>query len=173
MNEVYFFCEKCRVYRNAGYRHAVLSLCECGLIDESLLSRDEPYTSIDGEGVLRCRAYWTQERATGELADRLRGARTFLQEHQSHALSFGDIHRILRPGEQWYEWLSEDGDEDPLPRYLAERLHLRTWSEVETYVASRRLPPWWWQDEGSETRIQAREAFEEAARAAGDRGGGV
>jgi hypothetical protein len=161
MNEVYFFCESCKIYIDAGYRHAAMALVGCGVIEGDLLGRERPFADVDIRKVLACAAYWDQAGKPDDLSRRLVRVREFLVEHATHVVAFGDIHRLLNNSDAvWTDWLSEDGEDDPTPRYLAERLHFGKWSEVETYIAGRRRSPWWWNHPNSATRAEAKRKFE-------------
>lgn len=156
MNEVYFFCDRCRAYLRAGHRHALLALSSCGIIEPDILGREETFVRIDAARVLGCEAYLLKGNNVSETANRVTRARRFLEEHAGHEISFGDIHRITNARESWYEWLCEDGDEELMPRYFVERLHLTGWPEIKSYVSAGARRPWWWGDEQSQTMAEAR-----------------
>jgi hypothetical protein len=162
MNDVYFFCEACKTYIEAGYRHAVHSLERCGLLPEDLLGREVTHASVSAADVLACVAYWDTTGLPEANAEQVWRARSFIDAHVAHPLSFGDIHRVLGRGLPWWEWMNEDGQTDLTPRFLVERLGLAGWEDVESYVAAARRRPWWWSIPSA--RVEARRRFEESAR---------
>jgi hypothetical protein len=162
MNDVYFFCEACQNYIEAGYRHAVHSLESCGLLPEDLLGREVTYASVSAADVLACVAYSDTTGLPEAMAKQVGRARSFVDAHVAHPLSFGDIHRVLGRGLPWWDWMNEDGETDLTPRFLGERLGLARWEDVESHIASARRRPWWWGS--SRTRRIARLAFERSDR---------
>ena len=141
MNNLYFACSPCRIYVDAGYRHAYWALEEPGLVDRSGV--------VDAAAVLSARDYWNVQEDW--LVKLLPAVRRFLEMHGQHGVRFGDSEDLALPyqsSEEWFDWLMEAGFAlEELPRYYAERLGLRTWAQVTAHVQSSKWPPRWWADE--------------------------
>ena len=140
MNNVYFACSQCRVYVDAGYRHAYWTLEEPGIVDRSRV--------VDAAAVLGAGEYWDVE--ADWLAQLLPAVRQFLQAHDAHGVRFGDADQVGIPWDcsEEFDWLMEAGFVlEETPRYYAERLGFRTWKEVTDHVQSSELRPHWWADE--------------------------
>jgi hypothetical protein len=151
MNNIYFACRQCRVYVDAGYRHAYWELEEPKIVSRSSV--------VDAAAVLGARAYWDVREDW--LAQLLPAVRRFLDVHGKHGVRLGDSEELglpYRDSEEWFDWLTEAGFVvEELPRYYAERLGFRTWEEVTTHVQSSKWPPSWWADE--DQREAARRKF--------------
>jgi hypothetical protein len=81
------------------------------------------------------------------LADQLPKVRAFLETHRSHEVIYGtsDDLGYNCPDDElaFLEWIDDTGSE-LLPRYFAERLGHKNWSEVQTYIEGLHEPPLWW-----------------------------
>src|SRR5262245_33101632 len=161
MNRLYFFCEDCKEFVDAGERHGLSSLRERHLVPDEF-PVELSVVSITAEAVMSCTTYWTLD--AGMPSDRrksLLATRSFLETHKRHQFAVGDIHRLTR-NDEWLDWLIDEDGTDLLPRFLVERLGLTEWSRVVEHVGAMRFPPWWWGDSDSDrTREQARKKFEE------------
>jgi hypothetical protein len=139
VNEVYFACTACRIYIDAGYRHAYWELEDTGIVDRS--------AAVDSAAVLSAPTYWDVEEDW--LVELLPNVRRFLETHRDHLLRYGDADELKIPfnsSEGLFEWLIEGGFQE-LPRYYSERLGYRTWEEVVAHVSASTFPPSWWEDE--------------------------
>jgi hypothetical protein len=162
VNELYFRCETCKRFVEAGYRWAYATLVEPGVVHaDDYVTGGTSLPAVSAEAVLGAAPYWQVAAQDALLAQQLDRVRTFLLHHGKHTLSFGDIHRLHRPAHEWLSWLSEDGETAPLPRYFAEVLKLKSWADVESHVRTLRVPPWWW---SGDNRIAARRKFEESVQ---------
>lgn len=164
MNRLFFFCEECKVFSDAGYRRGLSALVACGVISEERLDQDS-FVPLEGPSVLECPQYW--DAPSGESLTASGVTRVFIERHRSHPLSLGDIHRLTRHNE-WPDWLIDEEGAETLPRYFIEKLGLRKWSDVEEHVSRMRYRPWWWGAEPlGENRAVARRRFEELAQQSG------
>lgn len=140
MNELYFGCTDCKHYIDAGYRWAHWALEHKGIVNTS--------SPVSAGAVLAERDYWNpDEDASGWLKrDVLPHVRAFMEEHLGHNLIFGDAFRLFKEdyAGEYLDWLQTGFDPDLSPRYLAERLGLRSWVQVKAYIASIPYAPWWW-----------------------------
>jgi hypothetical protein len=107
MNDVYFFCDGCRTYIEAAYRHGARSLESCGLTPEDLLGREVTYVSVSAEAVLSCGPYWDTQTLFPETIALLSQVRSFLVAHAEHPLTFGDIRAIFGRGMSERDWTRE------------------------------------------------------------------
>jgi hypothetical protein len=164
MNDLYFRCEDCKRFVDAGYRWAYVTLVRPGVVvEDDFADGGSNLPVISAAAVLAAHDYWQEsdgdERARAALASQLARVKAFLEAHQRHRLSFGDLHRFHRPEDEWLNWLSED-DAPLLPRNLVEVLGCSDWSQVEAAVAGR--TPWWW---GGKNMAAARRRFDDLVRA--------
>ena len=127
MNTLYFACPACRIYVDAGYRHAYAALEETGIVDRS--------RAVDVSAVLGARDYWNIE------ADWLK---ELLQQWAGFSSCTRNIasHSAIRRRE--------------LPRYYVERLGFRAWNEVAGHVRGSNQRPRWWDDERERMAAQQR-----------------
>jgi len=165
MNDLYFRCEECKRFIDAGYRWAYVTLVRPGIVaQDDFAEGGNTLPDVSAAAVLAADEYWKESdgdaRSRAALASQLKQVKLFLQQHQAHRLSFGDMHRFHSPEDEWLEWLSE-GDA-PLPRNLVEVLGFSTWAEVETLLAHGPAP-WWWA--GGKNRAAARQRFDALVRA--------
>src|SRR5688572_19224774 len=117
MNTLYFACPSCRIYIDAGYRHAYWELEDTGIVDRS--------SAVDVSSVLAADDYWNVD--ADWLAELLPAVRLFLEQHAGHRVRFGDIEDIPIPSvdDGLFDWLMEAGFVlEKLPRYYVERLGL-------------------------------------------------
>ena len=151
MNDIYFVCSACRVYVEAGYRHAYWTLEDPGIVN-----RKDP---VDPKAVLEANEYWDVDAEW--LVQLLPAVRRFLLEHCDHQVRFGDSEEVALPfldSADGLEWLMEAGFVlEEGPRYWAERLGLTAWEEVSAHVASSRFKPHCWADDA--LRQAARQKF--------------
>ncbi len=92
MNDRYFYCDDCKEYLNAGYRHAyhALEKGEAGLTLGNL---------ITVETVLDSCEYWhapyLTEKGSEWLRELLPEVRQFLEEHRDHGLHYSKPYTFL------------------------------------------------------------------------------
>jgi hypothetical protein len=159
VNDLYFRCETCKRFVDAGYRWANATLVEGGVVrQDDFVHGGTNLPPVSPKAVLDCSEYWSGADESPFLATQLPLVRRFLEAHSGHQLSFGDIHRFHRPECEWLEWLCDDPESNESPRVYAETLGLSSWGDVESYVQSHR-PPWWWTTAAA--RHAARRKFEE------------
>ena len=157
MNNLFFACKDCRTYVDAGYRWALWSLEEPGLV-----TRDRP---VSVESVLSAREYWTPPGTAG--ADWLRtevlpSVRRFLEEHRCHHIVFGNTSDFLSPdGDGFLDWMQVGFLPLLLPRYFVERLGFKTWDQVSNFISRQDSTPWWWLLEWDDLHAKARKKFQE------------
>jgi hypothetical protein len=150
VNTLYFACRTCRIYVDAGYRHAYWELEDAGIVDRS--------NSVDVSLVLGAHDYWNVEAQW--LKELLPAVRRFLVQHAEHGVTFGDIEDIPIPSPKdgLFDWLMEAGGVlEELPRYYVERLGFRTWDEVAEHVRRSKQRPTWWED--ADERVAAQQRF--------------
>jgi hypothetical protein len=160
VNTLYFRCEDCKRYIDAGYRWAYWSLVAPGIVAQDDFGeggQSLPIVSVDA--VLKAQAYWDGAAEAPWLAALFPKVKEFLDVHGSHRLSFGDIQRLEYPPQEWLDWLCDDAQPDESPRYLVEVLRLSRWGDVEKRYRQGRRTPWWWDIAGE--RMAARRRFEE------------
>jgi hypothetical protein len=129
VNTLYFACPTCRIYIDAGYRHAYWELEDSGIVDRS--------SRVDVSSVLGAPDYWNVD--ADWLKELLPAVRRFLTQHAEHHVRFGDIDDIPIPSIEagLLDWLMEAGFVlEELPRYYIERLGFRTWDEVAVWWRS-------------------------------------
>jgi hypothetical protein len=168
MNNLYFGCIRCRVFVDAGYRHAYAALEQPGIVKRS--------APVDVDAVLQAREYWDVDAEW--LRQLLPAVRQFLHVHRDHEVQFGEgeglgITPMYDRDYRLFEWLMEAGYVyEELPRYYVERLGFRRWSQVVEHIERSQSCPWWWHDD--EYTNAARQKFltlvsddgtEDAARA--------
>jgi hypothetical protein len=153
MNNVYFSCEACKVYINAGYRWCYWALEKPGVVS--------PEIPVDVDAVLARKEYWAGEAKNAWLADRLPKVHRFLEVHSLHRVEYGDLERLVENNEH-LNWLCEDEDE-LLPRYFVERLGYTQWEQVRSHLKRHQHRPWWSVDE--ESKENARVKFHELVAA--------
>jgi hypothetical protein len=141
MNDVYFACQDCKNYIDAGYRWAAKCL---------FWNQESRYPIlISTDDILANAEYWSGTTANAFLADVLPAARRFLLGHRGHQVVFGDSGSFASydaPSYSFLEWLDVRALEEKAnparfifePRYFAEHTALRytSWSQVEPYCAS-------------------------------------
>ena len=143
MNNLYFGCTSCRVFVDAGYRHAYAALEQPGIVN--------PTAPVDIGAVLAAREYWEVDAEW--LGQLLPAVRQFLHVHRNHDVRFGDAQLLgitpMYDGDyRLFEWLMEAGYVyEELPRYYVERLGFRQWSQVVEHIEGSQSCPWWWGDE--------------------------
>ena len=150
MNTLYFACRSCRVYIDAGYRHAYWELQDTGIVGRS--------SDVNVSSVLDAHDYWNVD--ADWLRELLPAVRRFLEQHADHRVRFGDIEDIPIPSieDGQFEWLMEAGFVlEELPRYYVERLEFRTWDQVAEHVERSKRGPSWWNDE--DERMEAQRLF--------------
>ncbi|HXG94812.1 MAG TPA: hypothetical protein VNN73_20910 [Blastocatellia bacterium] len=157
MNNLYFACTDCKTYVDAGYGWACWSLEETGIV-----TRGKP---VSIERVLAAREYWNPHRT--ESADWLYkevlpSVRQFLREHYYHRVIFGNTSDFLsQDGEDFLDWLQVGFMAQLLPRYFVERLGLKTWDEVRSFISDQTTAPWWWMLEWENLHDKARRKFQQ------------
>lgn len=160
MNNLYFRCEDCKRYLDAGYRWAYCTLVEPGIVaEDDFIEGGSSLPILSASTVLGTSEYWQVPDDNKALAAQLGRVRAFLLAHSDHRLSFGDLHRF--EGE-WFEWLCEDEGSNLLPRYLIEVHGFTRWGQVQEFMKRRKDPPWWWRNRVD--RVAARRRFEELAQ---------
>ncbi len=163
MNDLYFRCETCKRFVEAGYRHAYWTLVEPGVVlADDYVTGGTTLPPVSAEAVFAAKAYWAASANDSAIAEQLGRVRAFLSDHARHSLSFGDIHRLHAPADEWLGWRCDDRDGGLLPRDLVEGLRLSTWTEVEAYLSRTGGSPWWWSS--PDARQAARRKFEELVR---------
>src|SRR5262245_5474972 len=139
-NNLYFACSDCKVYVDAGYKWALWSLEEPGVV-----KRGE---AVSATAVLAAQDYWTPSRTDSAdwlYAEVLPSVRRFLGEHKSHQIVFGNTSDFIGlAGDGILDWMQVGFLPVLLPRYFVERLGLRTWDEVASFVGRQDTAPWWW-----------------------------
>lgn len=160
MNNLYFACHDCKIYVNAGYRWAYWELEDIGVV-----TREEV---IDVNAVLAAKGYWHPPE--GEESRWLREdifpyVMEFLSGHRNHKMTFGSDEDFAPDFDKYYlEWMEIGHRPRPNPRYLVEKLGLRTWDEVCDFMEKQSIPPGWWDDTWSSDpspREKGRLKFEE------------
>ena len=123
------------------------------------------------QGVLSAEAYWSSPELpeSARLRDEvLPTVRSFLEAHAEHGIVYGDYAEIThdQPTAFLY-WLEDGPDATPTPRWFAEVLRLRTWTEVIAWIQAHRAP-WWWSN--AELKDVARVRFGELVNTKGGTG---
>jgi hypothetical protein len=153
VNCVYFACETCKVYVDAGYRWAYWTLEHPGAVQRG--------KRLSLASVLAAEEYWTPEVDAEWLVGILSRASCFLKCHADHPLLYGEYEEVIGDPDwetqQFLDWRCEDpGEGDVTPRYLAEVKGLDSWREVEEFMATLKLKPWWWGCRGVHQRAKKR-----------------
>jgi hypothetical protein len=151
MNAVFFKCEQCKEYIDAGGRWAILKL-----VNPRIVSDEGEERPIDIGKVLAC----------AEYIDKLPVTREFLEAHRGHTVIFTALYDIFETGE-WLD-LTAHGRVEPYevkPRTLVEKLGFTRWEEVEAWIERADPPPLWTEDPG--LLGVARERFEQLVKGRG------
>ena len=169
MSDLLFRCEDCKSFVPAGGRWAYLMLEKPRIIQaDDLADGGTTIPLMAAEAVLAADAYWRgpahDDGDRGRIAAQLVLARGFLLAHRDHRLSFGGTRRLHLTASDWLDWLCEDQRFRLMPRFLVERLGLRTWAEVRDFMEQQRSPAYWW--EVPDFRREARLRFEALVAAA-------
>jgi hypothetical protein len=165
MNDLFFACCDCKVFVNAGDRWAYWTLEDAGIV-----KRGAP---ISVAAVLYAAGYWSPQR--NEQSDWFYegvfpSVRSFLKEHESHRIIFGDKDDFLFGSDEnywafYFDWMQVGFLAAPSLRSFVEQAGLRTWDEVCDYVAGLDREIWWMHDK--EMRARAKRKFEELVEAKG------
>lgn len=149
MNAVFFKCEQCKEYIDAGGRWAILKL-----VNPRIVSDEGEERPINVEKVLDCTEY----------IEKLPVTREFLEAHRGHTVIFTGLYDIFETGE-WLDLMAHGRVEshEVKPRTFVEKLKYTRWEEVEAYLRQADVPPVWIEDEGM-VRM-ARERFEQLVQA--------
>jgi hypothetical protein len=155
MNDVYFACEDCRVLLNAGYRWAMALPGLPGFRD----ARGQVCVDV----VMAAAEYWNAPHDPDSqwLRDEvLPSVHAFLAAHRTHRIDFGDFDYL--GSESALDWLQIGYWPEPTPRYFAEVLKLRSWSQVTDWLRTldeqRHCLPTWLHD--PKALVEARKRFE-------------
>jgi hypothetical protein len=154
MNNVYFACQDCKKYIDAGYR-STLSTLYLDQWDQFpiTVSVDEVLSYKDPLDSVADRPY---------LAGAVPSAHYFLVAHQTHNILFGDdesFKNFDEPNYSYLQWLDVGSLEEPTlnttcfePRYFVEHQSLRfsSWSQVEAYCGEHYCS---WSDDAYATAV--------------------
>jgi hypothetical protein len=159
MIDRYFACCDCKIYIDVGGRWAYWTLEDDGIVQKGSL--------ISVKSVLSAEGYWKPEKDenSGWLYDEVfPPVRSFLKEHESHRIKFGDKDDFLfgkdeNYWEDYFNWMQVGFLAAPSPRAFVEEFGLRTWDDVCDYVAKQDRVLWWMHDK--EMGAVARRKFEE------------
>jgi len=157
MNNLYFACIDCKVYVDAGYRWALWSLEEPGIVKRGI--------PISVDSVFAASEYWTPWN-TGSAewlqSEVLPSVRRFLEEHRKHRLVFGNTADFLsQDGDGILDWMQVGFSPALLPRYFVERLGFKTWDQVCNFVARQASLPWWWMLDWDDLHNKFRQKFQD------------
>jgi hypothetical protein len=146
MNDVYFRCEDCKIYIDAGFHWAAHTLEEANVVQQE--------HDVAVEKVLACNDYW--ETKNPKVQAILQQVAQFLFAHQHHRIMYGDSQFLFRgEGNEYLNWMY-DTDEDIklLPRDFVERLGFASWEEVLSYLNTLEYPPWWVYDDDDLKKVK-------------------
>jgi hypothetical protein len=137
MIDRYFACTDCKIYLNAGDRWAYWTL-----EDNRVVRKGAP---ISVKTILFAQEYWAPEEGHDSdwlYSEVFPSVRSFMEEHESHQLLFGDQNDFLfGAGEDYYKdhfnWMQVGFAPSPSIRFLVEQLDLKTWDEVCNYLRDR------------------------------------
>lgn len=150
MNNLYLFCEPCKVFVDAGYRWAYSTLVETEVV--------VPNDPINIARLLGADEYWNpgvDEQSKWLVNDVLPAVRHFLTSHGNHRVVFGEDSLYFDSNPDWFlEWLQEGFLACLLPRFLKERLKLDSWADVCRYVEGLKSAPAWWNDPEERQRTE-------------------
>ena len=141
MNDLFFACQDCREYIDAGYRWCYWTLEEPGIV-----IKGQPINVSD---VLNAKAYWTVDAEW--LEDLLPRVSQFLLAHKAHNIVYGNSEDFmefddLTRSDSFLDWINilNDRPDGFKPRDFVERLGFQTWSQVLDYVKDSANQPYWW-----------------------------
>lgn len=130
------------MYIDAGYRWAYATLEDTGIVQ-----RGKP---VDPTSVLTASEYWNpepDERTNWLTSEVLPSVRRFLNEHAGHGIVFGEDDMFFDSNPDWFlDWIQEGYGTTPWPRFLHERVQLKSWTAVGEYVSRLPHSPSWWRD---------------------------
>jgi hypothetical protein len=158
MNNLYFACNDCKIYIDAGYRWAYWQLEDPGVVSRRKV--------ISVESVLAASNFWNppKDEISRWLYDEIfPPLKTFLGDHKDHLIVFGDIEDLIPDDDACYlDWMQIGYRMQPTPRYFAEVLGLNTWIQVDQYMETQEFLPAWWID--LPWRVEGKKRFEELIR---------
>lgn len=162
MIDRFFACIDCKVYVDCGGRWAYWQLEE-----PKTLGLNQP---ADVEAVLAAKRYWNPPKNSESrwLYDEvLPPLRTFLQDHSSHEVVFGEKDSFAPVNdENYFAWMQVGYAASLTPRYLVEVLGFRDWEQVHEYVEGLSIRPAWWEVTWTDSspHERARRRFEELVK---------
>ena len=139
MNNLYLFCEDCKIYIDVGYRWAYWTLEDKGIVTRK--------AKVDPQRILQTQEYWSPEGKNSEwlLQEVLPSINKFLKEHENHSILYGEFDDIINSyDETIFEWKSIGYCCDELPRLWVEDLDLKNWNEVIKRFPEPVDEPWFW-----------------------------
>jgi hypothetical protein len=163
MNNLYFACNDCKTYIDAGYRWAYWELERAGVVTRA--------GNVDVEAVLAAENYWNppkEEQSRWLYEEVFPPLRQFLQEHKSHQVMFGEDEDFASLDNDYYlDWMQIGYLMKPTPRYLVEVLRMVSWEQVCEYMQKQGSPPAWWKLtwwDNPSPHEKGRQKFEELVR---------
>lgn len=87
MNNVYFACQTCKTYLDAGYRWAYLYLERPKIVEQG--------KAVSVSAVFSARTYWEVPPGGWPTPEHLLLVRQFLLDHSEHSLTYGDSQLFL------------------------------------------------------------------------------
>jgi hypothetical protein len=139
MKDLYFACNDCKIYIDAGHRWAYIQLENTGIVSRG--------AKVDVEDVLRSRDYWNppDNPESRWLRDEVIPAvRDFLNKHQKHSVVFGREEDFAPLGAAYLDWMQVGYLPQPSARSLVESMGMKSWDDVLEYVGKKKIPPAWW-----------------------------
>ena len=129
MNDVYFRCMQCHEYLDAGGRLAIVKL-----VNTNIISNEGENAPINVQKVLSCTEYIGNSKITQD----------FLSRHISHNVIFTALDDMF-DSDDWLDLLPIGNvlDYDLKPRSFVEKLGMKSWTDVETFMKSSDNPPLW------------------------------
>lgn len=161
MNDVYFACQNCQLYIDAGYRWT-----------QNLSAAIQRGQKVDMDAVFSAVEYWRGVGGDQYLQNLLQQVRVFLEAHREHDVIFGweeDFHHFDAASLGWMEVEIDAKNRDESgteyfwgPRDFVEKLGYTHWEQVLGHIAKLEWSVWWFEE--MELRIEGRRRFEWFAR---------
>jgi hypothetical protein len=157
MNCLYFACQDCKIYIDAGYRWAYWELEEAAIVTRG--------KQVDIEKVLAAESYWNLDEEDSShwlYTEIFPPLRKFIEEHREHHIVFDEEEGFVSGADQW-DWMQIGYLLVPTPRYFLEVMGFTSWEQVKEYIGNMERPPWWWEIDWREEKPheECKRKFEE------------
>jgi hypothetical protein len=140
LNNVYFKCEDCKEYIDAGYRWSYCLLVQTGIIEDE--------SKIDVQKVLDYKPFWDGTTKGDWLANLLPKVELFLENHKNHKVFYTELDSLYDNNEllELLAICDEDDYTEITPRYFVDTKGYERWEQVIEHISKMRAQPVWFDD---------------------------